>query len=288
MDKQGNYIGKKIGDYKILDKKRVNNRMKYFIKCDICDCEKWTFNAKEYYHGSFCEGKHRKTGSKLIGQMYGDYIVIDKIIKNNRSCYIVKCTICNSIKEVYNLRTEYHNEYCDNFLQYIIGEIHGDFIIKKAYKEDRVYVDLECLVCGCKRAHVSYKDLKLTFTNKHSSKCTIKNLNNFPNKKLVNKLLRTFCNINTRIRKEPAYKDVKNLFIDSVDFVTYVYDFYEERLKEGIPLRNLSIDRINPFGNYEKGNVRCLTLSEQQKNKRIHYKESVETNENSVGDELVV
>ena len=80
--------------------------------------------------------------------------------------------------------------------------------------------------------------------------------------------MRTFQNINSRIREESAYKDVKNLFIDSVDFVTYVYDFYDKRLKEGIPLRKLSIDRINPFGNYEKGNVRCLTLSEQQKNKR--------------------
>lgn len=288
MNKKGNYIGKEIGDYKILDKKRVNKRTKYFIECNVCGCKKWVFNVKEYSHGSFCDGKHRKTGSKLIGQMYGDYIVVDKIVKNNRSCYIVKCTVCHSVKEVYNLRNEYHNEHCKNFLQYIIGEVYGDFIIKKAYREDRVYVDLECLVCGCKRTHVAYKDLKLTFVNNHSSMCTIKNLERFPNKKLVNKLLRTYQNMNTRIRKEPAYKDVKNLFVDSVDFVTYVYDLYEKRLEEGISLEKLSIDRINPFGNYEKGNVRCLTISEQQKNKKVHYKESVETNENSVGDELVV
>jgi hypothetical protein len=32
-----------------------------------------------------------------------------------------------------------------------------------------------------------------------------------------------------------------------------------------------SVDRINPFGNYEKGNVRWATAKEQNSNKRKHF-----------------
>lgn len=282
--KRGNYVGKEIGDFVIIGKNKVNNRQKYLVRCLVCCVEKWTFNPNNLKHGTYCEGKKRKTGSKKIGQLYGDYIVVDKTIRNGRSSYIVKCTVCNSVKEVYNLREEYHSEHCNNFLKYILGEIIGDYIINKSYREDRVYVDVECLKCGAKRSHVAYKDFK-SQSNNHSKICTIKNVSKFGNKELVRKLLRTYANINIRIKKEKAYENVKNNFIDSVDFVTYVYDMYIERLNEGNSLRSLSIDRINPFGNYEKGNVRCLTISEQQYNKRIHYKESVEAIENSVGDE---
>lgn len=286
-NKRGNYIGKHVGDYVIIDKKRVNKRIKYYVRCSVCGVEKWVFNVKNLKHGKLCDGKHRKTGSKLIGVQYGDYVVVDKNVKNNRSSYIMKCTKCNSIKEVYNVREFYHNEYCHNFLESVLGEIVGDFIITKAYRKERVYVDVECLKCGSKRVGVAYKDFKSTFNNKHGAICTIKNLSKYPNKKLVRKLLRTYQNINTRLRTESAYKDVKNLFVDSVDFVTYVYDMFNERLIEGNKLEKLSIDRINPFGNYEKGNVRCLTLTEQQYNKRVHYQDSVETIESSVCDERV-
>lgn len=288
LEKYGNYIGKTINEYVILDKKKVNNRAKYLMKCQVCGVEKWVWNPKLCKHGSFCEGKHYKTGSKLIGKQIGDYVVIKKNINNNRSSYTIKCTVCNSIQEVWNLHDRKHSECCKNFLSYITGEICGDFIVTNAYREERVYVDIECLVCGCKRTHVAYKDFKLTYKNNHSPRCTIKNTEKFPNKKLVQKLLRCYQSINTRIRLEPAYADVKNLFKDSVDFVTYVYDMFEKRLEEEhIPMRLLSIDRINPYGNYEKGNVRCLTIHEQQYNKKIHYKENVEAIEISPCGEKV-
>ena len=286
--KNGNYIGKKINDYIILDKKRVNNRMKYLMECQVCKIKKWVWNPKNSQHGSFCEGKNRKTGSKLIGKKYGDYIVIKKNVTKNRSSYIIKCTVCGSIQEVWNLKEKFHSEYCVDFLKYIIGETHGDFIITNAYRENRVYVDVECLKCGCKRSHVAYKDFKLAFKNQHGPICTIKNTEKYPNKQLIAKLLRCYQSINARIKREPAYSDIENHFKDSVDFVTYVYGMFDKRLKEeNIPMHLLSIDRINPFGNYEKGNVRCLTLSEQQKNKRIHYKENVEAIEISPCGEKV-
>ena len=285
--KVGNYIGKIIQDYTIVDKFRENNRMRYIIKCSICGAERKVSNIGNniFLHGEKCLGKKRKIGSKKIGEQYGDYIVCSKEVINNRSAYTIKCTICNSIKTVYNLREEKHSEYCNNFTSYIIGNKIGDYIIKKAYREERIYIDCECLKCGAKRNHIAYKDFKNN-KNEHSKICTIKNLEKYPNKNLISKLLRTYQNMNTRIRINPAYKDVKNNFIDSVDFVTYVYSMYEKRLKEGKTLEELSIDRINPFGNYEKGNVRCLTISEQQYNKRSNYN-NVETIENSLGEELV-
>lgn len=284
----GNYIGKQIGDYSIIEKKRVNNRMKYFVQCSVCGTKKWVWNIREYTHGSFCEGRRYRPGSKLIGKTIGDYIIVKKIVKNNRSAYVVKCPVCNSVQEVWNLKPKYHGEQCKDFLNFITGEIRGDFIVTNAYREERVYVDVECLKCGCKRFHISYKDFKTTFKNQHGRICTIKNNQKFPNKKLVSKLLRCYQAINTRIRLEPAYADIQNNFTDSVDFINYVYDMFDKRLREeNIPMRELSIDRIDPFGNYEKGNVRCLTIHEQQYNKRIHHKENVEAIEISPEGEKV-
>lgn len=277
----GNFVGKIIGDYVIISKNRVNSRTKYKVRCNICNIEKWTFNVKKnYVHGTECLGKNRPIGSKLIGVKYGDYKVIKKIVKNNRSSYIVKCEICNSIKESYNLKVEYHSSLCKNFCDFILGMQVEDFMIVKSYKASGTFVDVKCMICGNLREHVSYSDFINNFKNKHSSTCTVKNTKRFKNKKLVKKLFRAYQNINSRIRLEKAYSNLTNNFKDSVDFITYVYHMFEERLNEH-PMSFLSIDRINPFGNYEKGNVRCLTLSEQQKNKKIHYKINVETIESS-------
>lgn len=37
-----------------------------------------------------------------------------------------------------------------------------------------------------------------------------------------------------------------------------------------------TLDRINPYGNYEPQNCRWIPMSEQNKNKRIHYKKEME------------
>lgn len=285
----GNFIGKQIGDYTIKDKDNSQRRIKYKVQCNICGIEKWIYNvSKPLIHGTYCQGMHRKIGSSIIGKKYGDYIVVEKLPnKNKHSLYKVKCTICNSVKETYNLKNLHHGTMCPNICNWIIGQIDNDFIITNAYKDtnniDTLKIDCKCLKCGAIRTNVTYHDfISDNMKNTHGKICTIKNVKHFTNKKLVRKLLQTYQNMNTRIKKEKAYADIKNLFLDSTDFVCYVYDMFEKRhIEENIPLKELSIDRINPFGNYEKGNVRCLTLKEQQLNKRIHWKENVETIENS-------
>ena len=48
-------------------------------------------------------------------------------------------------------------------------------------------------------------------------------------------------------------------------------EFYNWSMKNGYA-ENLTIDRIDPFGNYEPSNCRWATLQEQQLNKRDNYK----------------
>ena len=46
--------------------------------------------------------------------------------------------------------------------------------------------------------------------------------------------------------------------------------FYEWAVKNGYA-ENLTIDRINPLGNYEPSNCRWVTIEEQQKNRNLAY-----------------
>lgn len=215
--------------------------------------------------------------SRLEGTIRNDYLIIKKIIKNNRSAYLVKCMVCGSVKEIYNLDKSNlrHSEYCPNFINHILGEIHGDYIIQKAYRKDRIYVDMECLICGSSRDKVAYKDIKSTFKNKHGIQCTIKNTKVFKNQELVKKLRRTFSNIKSRLRlanegsfKYRAYKNLTTDFKDATEFICFMYPLFEKRLSEGTPMNELSVDRINPNKGYLRDNVRCLTLQEQHLNKR--------------------
>lgn len=208
-----------------------------------------------------------------IGRIVGDYIVLSKINeKKTRSKYKLKCLICNSIIESYNIpKNRIHDENCINFENFIIGNIIKDYMIIKAYREERIYVDLLCLKCGSIRKHVTYKDFKLNYKNQHGKHCTILNTNHFDNKKLVRKLTRTFANIKTRISNKksstPKYLSLQTDFIDTTDFVVYMYPLYKERIENGEDIKNLTIDRIDNRYGYLKKNVRCLTRKEQAYNK---------------------
>jgi len=50
------------------------------------------------------------------------------------------------------------------------------------------------------------------------------------------------------------------------------WHIFENFLKDmGEAPEGLSIDRIDPFGNYERSNCRWATVEQQARNKRIHH-----------------
>lgn len=209
--------------------------------------------------------------TNAIGRIVGDYVVIEKINeKKKRSKYRLKCLVCGSIIESYNIpKNKKHSECCVRFCDFVVGEKIEDYMITNSYRDDRVYVDLICLKCGAVRIKVAYKDFKGLFKNKHGKHCTIQNSLKFENKKLVRKLTRTFANIKTRLynknKSTNTYLSLDTDFIDTVDFISTMYPLYEARLNDGFDLSELSTDRIDTTLGYLKNNVRCLTISEQQK-----------------------
>ena len=69
---------------------------------------------------------------------------------------------------------------------------------------------------------------------------------------------------------EPERKDYKNYGALGVTVCSrwmMFKNFYDDMLEIGYQ-EGLTIDRINPYGNYEPGNVRWSTWKEQAKNKR--------------------
>lgn len=57
------------------------------------------------------------------------------------------------------------------------------------------------------------------------------------------------------------------------NFLNFKSDMYESYLKhlDNYGYRNTTLDRINPFGNYEPSNCRWATIEEQAHNKKKNY-----------------
>lgn len=218
--------------------------------------------------------------SKRVGKQIGDYKVLEKLAKNKRSCYIVQCTVCGHVKETYNIGERYMNHSpvsCkEDYYSDMLGNQIGDFKIINIYVDRRAYVDLECMICGSKRIKVAIKDL-VNFKNKHDKHCTIRNTEKY-DKDIVNKLLRTYNNCKTRIKKgnsgEKKYITYANKefgFTDSVDFIEYCYPIIKRALRYN-NLKDLSIERIDVNLGYVKGNIDFITINEQQYNKSVSYR----------------
>ena len=61
---------------------------------------------------------------------------------------------------------------------------------------------------------------------------------------------------------------------DYLEFKKWALSYgYDETALQG----KCTLDRINPYGNYEPHNCRWATMAEQAKNKRIHYKDQQES-----------
>ena len=74
--------------------------------------------------------------------------------------------------------------------------------------------------------------------------------------------------------KHPSFKyyggrGIQCLFPSAEEFIDYVINVLQ------VDPRGLQIDRVNNAGNYERGNVRFVTRSENQQNRRPYKKEAI-------------
>ena len=111
--------------------------------------------------------------------------------------------------------------------------------------------------------------------NKHGIYC-IKNNNKY-DKKLINKICRTYSNCRTRIKKgnegDPKYSSYKGKEFGFNNSLEMFYELYNNLLEQSkkYSLDKLTIDRIDTNLGYIKGNVRFITMKEQACNKLNSY-----------------
>ncbi len=209
----------------------------------------------------------------IIGTKKFDYLVVNKINESKkRSKYLVKCTICNNVKEVYNLSESQlsHTFFsCRNTLiKNVIGEKNNDFIIVDSYYGNKRHmVDIKCLICNVLSKKIAYKDFKIN-KNKHGSRCTVLNTKKFKDKKLLRKLHRTYQGAKNRCTNpkcnSTSYFGRDFEFKDSTDFIVHMYPLLEDFIKNNpsIPISQVSIDRIDSNKGYKKNNVQWLSFSD--------------------------
>jgi hypothetical protein len=87
---------------------------------------------------------------------------------------------------------------------------------------------------------------------------------NLPFSKGHEPLYRVWRTMKARCKKDPAYKDVI-ICQEWYDFEM----FYKWAIANGYK-KGLTIDRKNPFGNYEPNNCHWITIQKQQRNRKQH------------------
>lgn len=216
--------------------------------------------------------------SKRVGKVIYDYLVLEKLVTNKRSQYRVECTKCGNEKLTYNLNeaTMSHTENsCKNaYAKSFENNEYGDFKVIKSYYDRRLLLDLKCSICGEIRVGIPERDMEKV-SNTHGIYC-VKNNSKY-DKNLINKICRTYSNCKTRIRKgnegDPKYELYKGKEFGFDSSLEMFYELYDNLLEqsEKYPLDKLTIDRIDTNLGYIKGNVRFITMKEQNCNKNNSY-----------------
>lgn len=158
-----------------------------------------------------------------------------------------------------------------------VGEIYGDFEITKLCRvkersgKNQIMYEVTCTICG--RSKLLRKSFIVKNQRVSHRSCTelIR-----PKDELYYRLRSVHEGMRTRTTNEKQYSH-KNYKHVSSDYYKYFVDFYDDLFESFVEhLENhdsTTLDRINPYGNYEKGNVRWATREEQNQpeNKRLNY-----------------
>ena len=221
----------------------------------------------------------------LTGRTYGEWTVLEYYGKEKGIHYwLCKCS-CGTIKKVnsQSLRNNRsvscghkHGELCrQKNTKNLIGKKFGKLTVIRQIenKTSRSGARYECL-CECGNLHeVSsnsliqghVKSCGCLFANRRKKKDNMTN-EEFSKERLHGIWTGIKARCYNKNRKDYKYFGAKGIILCST-WKSNFNEFYTWSLSHGYK-DNLTIDRINVYGNYEPSNCRWITISEQQLNRR--------------------
>jgi hypothetical protein len=210
-----------------------------------------------YYTASYIKRKYNI--STTIIKNLDKNQKLPSVCRNKKNERLYDVNFINSIsieklKEILNRKTNY------------IGKIFGDLKIISEEKQTskRRNFKVKCLICGDERIiNISW----IKKHNKHSvTTCGKKNrIYNKRFNRIYNDIVRRCENTNRKDSKYYCLKGIK-CNITYQDFYNNLFQDYLKHI-EKFGEKNTTIDRIDVNGNYELGNIRWATISEQARNK---------------------
>lgn len=218
----------------------------------------------------------RKDVKNIEGQRFG-FLVADKPTKsyNGNMNWVFKCDCGNIVERRYNhIKNRKNKPHCgcggikkgQSFNSFELVSFNGKTKNRR------------CIgVFKCRCGNIEEKaltDVKLG-VSKQCKKCSLKN--KIKHNKSGSPTYTTWISMKNRCGSKKGYEDVIvcESWINS--FECFLKDMGERP-------KNKTLDRINPFGNYEPKNCKWATKKEQAENKRnktlvLHNKEYISINE---------
>ena len=212
----------------------------------------------------------------LTGQRFGKLIVIERVEGVKPTTWLCKCDCGKFVKVHRNNLISGATKSCGCLrAKDLTGQRFGKLIAIKRYGTDKHGNATWLCKCDCGNETIAQaEDLQRGMTK--SCGCGYKeNLHSFGDRvrkhgKRNERIYGIYCGIKARCynANNPAYiyYGAKGVTICK-EWQENFMNFYDWAMTHGYK-ENLTIDRINPFGNYEPSNCRWITLSEQASNKR--------------------
>ena len=195
-------------------------------------------------------------------------------IKARFSNYVVNAT---TDVEPMHQNIKYRDDY--------IGKRFGNLVVI-AYPVNSKGVRLGGAVCKCDCGNnivVCSMSQLFNGTISHCKECGHKVRSEAAKKRWINsprhspfyeyrdeRLYRVWLGMKQRCGKRPGYIDV-SVCDEWLDYRVFREWAYSHGYDDKAPRGECTIDRINPFGNYEPKNCRFISLREQVKNQRKHW-----------------
>lgn len=272
--------GDLIGDFMILKfTERKNNSNYYLVRCIVCG------HVKEIGENNMKKQNmiHSKLNCKidfykeLIGKTFSDYTLIG--IKEDAGFInaVVKCNVCGNVNEyraseIFRLKLNHNASRCGlNYYLNEIGKTYGDYNIIEYVGLRKTYhmYKVKCMVCGTE-GYRSLGAIKKSIF-KHGAEC-FKMISGKYKKIFAQRFYCMNNRCNNPNCKEYRFYGAKGIKLEYSYVIDFYLDFIDE-FKEHVRVHGLkesTFDRINPFGNYSKDNLRVATRKIQDINKRTH------------------